>query len=297
MQSSRFAAFRVRTAERHVWREPPSDEVWLLVEWPRGKASPTKYHLSSLPAETPLKELVRLSKLRWRIERDYQELKGEVGLDHFEGRSWRGFHHHATLCMVAHGFLALRRALFSPAEDTVDAARGAVETPAPVASPHRSLSAAPALARLREQRRACDRVVLGGEQHATAQQLEAGTAVHLALEELELRDLTFGLGVTPRSGQSGPDGITILLKALRKGFYCTHVTRASLAQPLLEGDAGHSRLGTARGAPLAHQFSEATGQINDTCSLLILCDASQRGQFDRSESGLRLDAEPSQLLG
>jgi len=104
-------------------------------------------HLSSLPADTPLKTLVRLAKLRWRVERDYQELKGEVGLDHFEGCTWRGFHHHATLCMVAHGFLALRRALFSPEEYSLDAARGAPSPSAPVAAPHRPLSALPATRR------------------------------------------------------------------------------------------------------------------------------------------------------
>lgn len=71
-----------------------------------------------MPAATPFKQLVRLTKLRWRVERDYQELKGEVGLDHLERRTWRGFHHHATLCAVAHGFLALRRALPPGAECT-----------------------------------------------------------------------------------------------------------------------------------------------------------------------------------
>jgi len=76
-------------------------------------------------ANTPRRALVRLAKLRWRVERDYQELKQEVGLDHFEGRSWRGFHHHATLCAVAHGFLALRRALFPPAHHSMDVALGA----------------------------------------------------------------------------------------------------------------------------------------------------------------------------
>ena len=144
VQSSRFAAVRVRTAERQVERAAPSEEVWLLVEWPRGEASPTKYSLSSLPEDTPLKELVRLSKLRWRVERDYQEMKGEVGLDHFEGRGWRGFHHHATLCMVAHGFLALHRALFPPEQDAVDTARGAAATPTPAASPHRPMPPVPA---------------------------------------------------------------------------------------------------------------------------------------------------------
>jgi SRSO17 transposase len=121
-QASRFAAVRVQTAERHVQGAPPSEPVWLLVQWPEGEKAPTKYAVCSLPQETPLKQLVRLWKLRWRVERDYQEMKGEVGLDHFEGRTWRGFHHHATLCMVAHGFLALRRALFPPEASTLDAA-------------------------------------------------------------------------------------------------------------------------------------------------------------------------------
>jgi SRSO17 transposase len=81
----------------------------LLVEWPSEEPEPTKYFLSTLPADTPIKELVRLAKLRWRIERDYQELKQELGLGHFEGRSWRGFHHHATLCIAAYGFLVTER--------------------------------------------------------------------------------------------------------------------------------------------------------------------------------------------
>lgn len=146
VQSSRFATLRVRTAERKVERSTPSEQVWLLIEWPRGEARPTKYALSSLPEDTPLKELVRLVRLRWRVERDYQEMKGEVGLDHFEGRSWRGFHHHTTLCMVAHGFLALRRALFPPEEDTVDVARSAAAAPIPAAAPHRPMPPVPALA-------------------------------------------------------------------------------------------------------------------------------------------------------
>jgi SRSO17 transposase len=146
-QSSRFAAVRVHTAERHVHGVAPSEEVWLLIEWPEDEKAPTKYYLSSLPADTALKTLVRLAKLRWRVERDYQEMKGEIGLDHFEGRTWRGFHHHATLCMVAHGFLALRRALFSPEEYPLDAARGAPPPSTPVAAPHRPLSALPATRR------------------------------------------------------------------------------------------------------------------------------------------------------
>jgi SRSO17 transposase len=88
-----------------------------------------------------LKELVRFTKLRWRVERDYQDLKGEVGLDHFEGRTWRGFHRHGTLCAVAHGFLALRRALFPPAGDQMDAAGGEAPAPADPAEANRLVPA------------------------------------------------------------------------------------------------------------------------------------------------------------
>jgi len=107
--SSRFAAIRVHCASRAAQPAEIAEEQWLLVEWPRGETEPTKYFLSTLPADTPIKELVRLAKLRWRIERDYQELKQELGLGHFEGRSWRGFHHHATLCIAAYGFLVSER--------------------------------------------------------------------------------------------------------------------------------------------------------------------------------------------
>jgi SRSO17 transposase len=123
-QSSRFAAVRIRTAHHHVRSVPPGSEQWLLVEWPDGEDAPTKHWLSNLPATTSVVALVRLAKLRWRVERDYQDLKGELGLDHFEGRTWRGFHHHATLCAVAHGFLALQRALFPPEETEVDTSGG-----------------------------------------------------------------------------------------------------------------------------------------------------------------------------
>ena len=86
------------------------------MEWPRGESAPTKYWLSTLPVRLPIAELVRLAKLRWRIERDYQELKDELGLDHFEGRGWRGFHHHGALCIAAYAFLAAERATLSPPE-------------------------------------------------------------------------------------------------------------------------------------------------------------------------------------
>jgi SRSO17 transposase len=111
---SRFAALRIRPAHRDYWRSEPHPEEWLLIEWPRGEAEPTHYWLSTLPADTKLRDLVRLAKQRWIIERDYQELKQELGLGHFEGRGWRGFHHHATLCIAAYGFLVAERRRFSP---------------------------------------------------------------------------------------------------------------------------------------------------------------------------------------
>jgi len=114
--SSRFAAVRVRPANRDDRRKEPRPEEWLLIEWPKGESEPTKYWLSTLPAKISLKELVRLAKLRWRIERDYQELKDEFGLDHYEGRKWRGFHHHATLCIAVYAFL-MRERLFSPSSE------------------------------------------------------------------------------------------------------------------------------------------------------------------------------------
>lgn len=100
---SRFARVRVRAA--HADR--PREEEWLLIEWPKGEAEPTRYFLSTLPADISFKELVATVKMRWRIERDYRELKQEVGLGHYEGRNWRGFHHHASLCIAAYGFLML----------------------------------------------------------------------------------------------------------------------------------------------------------------------------------------------
>jgi len=111
---SRFAAVRVRPAHRDYWRAEPHPEEWLLMEWPTGEPEPTKYWLSTLPADTPLVEFVHLAKHRWIIERDYQELKQELGLGHYEGRGWRGFHHHATLCIAAYGFLVAERNRFSP---------------------------------------------------------------------------------------------------------------------------------------------------------------------------------------
>lgn len=107
--SSRFAALRVRAAHRDEKRKTVREQEWLLIEWPRAEAEPTKYWLARLPADMPLLALVGVAKMRWRIERDYQELKQEFGLSHYEGRNWRGFHHHATLCIAAYGFLLAER--------------------------------------------------------------------------------------------------------------------------------------------------------------------------------------------
>jgi SRSO17 transposase len=111
---SRFARVRVRAAHRDEWRAEPRDEEWLLIEWPEGDAEPTKYWLATVPTDMPFDRLVDLAKLRWRIERDYQELKQELGLGHYEGRGWRGFHHHATLCIAAYAFLIAERARVPP---------------------------------------------------------------------------------------------------------------------------------------------------------------------------------------
>ena len=111
---SRFAVVRVRPAHRDYWKAEPHAEEWLLIEWPRDEVQPNKYWISTLPADTTSKALIKMAKHRWIIERDYEELKQELGLGHFEGRNWRGFHHHATLCIASYGFLIAERNLFSP---------------------------------------------------------------------------------------------------------------------------------------------------------------------------------------
>src|SRR3954468_15008371 len=112
--TSRFARTRVRAAHGDTLMSAPREEEWLLIEWPEGEPEPTNYWLSTLPEEIGFTDLVDLAHLRWRIERDYQELKQELGLGHFEGRGWRGFHHHATLCIAAYGFLIAERARLPP---------------------------------------------------------------------------------------------------------------------------------------------------------------------------------------
>jgi SRSO17 transposase len=110
----RFAAVRVRPAHRDVKRSEPRPEEWFMVEWPEGDDAPAKYWFSTLGPDMTIGELVAHAKRRWRIERDYQELKQEIGLGHYEGRGWRGFHHHATLCIAAYGFLIAERSAISP---------------------------------------------------------------------------------------------------------------------------------------------------------------------------------------
>jgi SRSO17 transposase len=102
---SRFFACRVQSAHQWSTGAAPGKEVWLLVEWPKEEEEPTKYYLCDLPAERSLRQLVTTARGRWRVEQDYQQLKEELGLDHFEGRSWTGWHHHVTLVMIAHAFL------------------------------------------------------------------------------------------------------------------------------------------------------------------------------------------------
>jgi len=107
---SRFALVRV-IASHPVDRDRQAPrEEWMIVEWPNGKDAPTDYWISNLPGDTEPEHLARLARLRWMIELDYKQLKGELGLDHYEGRSYLGFHHHCTLVTAAHGFLTLERA-------------------------------------------------------------------------------------------------------------------------------------------------------------------------------------------
>ncbi|WP_217140784.1 IS701 family transposase [Streptomyces sp. AC627_RSS907] len=137
---SHFLALRVRPAGVRARRPAQAaalekegcwdgvlPEVTLLAQWPECAEAPTDYWLSSLPADTPTAELVRLAKIRWRIEHDYRELKHGLGLDHFEGRSWTGWHHHVTLVTAAHAFLTEQR--LAPKADTADSPSTRPSTP------------------------------------------------------------------------------------------------------------------------------------------------------------------------
>jgi len=103
--SSRFARVRVRAAHR----DQPRDEEWLIIEWAEGAKEPAHYWFSNMSTRTAWPEMADTVMSRWLIERDYEELKQELGLGHYEGRNWRGFHHHASLCIAAYGFLMLER--------------------------------------------------------------------------------------------------------------------------------------------------------------------------------------------
>jgi len=129
--TSRFARWRVRAAGRDFKRSTPHDVEWLLVEWPEGEDEPTKYWFATLPEEINLTTLIDTVKMRWRIERDYQELKSELDLAHYEGRGWRGFHHHATLTIAAYGFLLRERAAFSPSRSKIRQKAGLPDRPKP----------------------------------------------------------------------------------------------------------------------------------------------------------------------
>ena len=139
--TSRFAAVRVRPARGDHRRSEPRPEQWLLIEWPHDEDEPTKFWLSTLPEDTAIADLVLMAKHRWLIERDYLELKQELGLGHYEGRGWLGFHHHAALCIAAYGFLVAERAAIPPSGPATTARL--VEMPA-LPNGHRSRGAATA---------------------------------------------------------------------------------------------------------------------------------------------------------
>jgi SRSO17 transposase len=140
----RFAAFRVYSAERRTKTPRRAlTPMWLVIEETGEEKRPFKFYFANLAESTSLRQLVRVIKLRWRVERDYQDMKQEVGLSSYEGRGWRGFHHHAALCAAAHAFLALQRALFPPEPGPMDTPDGASSASADSAGTHRVLSPLP----------------------------------------------------------------------------------------------------------------------------------------------------------
>ena len=116
--SSRFWAIRVFSAHHASGRGGPALQEWLLVEWPEGAGKPTKFWLATLPEESTLRQLVHIVMMGWRVERNYEELKSEIGLNHFEGRGWRGFHHHTTMCIAAYAFLVAERDFVPPEKES-----------------------------------------------------------------------------------------------------------------------------------------------------------------------------------
>jgi SRSO17 transposase len=128
---SRFLAMRVQPSHGYVDGKPPHKQVWLLVEWPEQEKEPTKYLLCDLPPSYALRRLVRVAKCRWKVQQDYHQLKEELGLDHYEGRNWQGWHHHVTMVMVGHAFLTLE-SLRSKRNFWVDPAEDAPRNSAPI---------------------------------------------------------------------------------------------------------------------------------------------------------------------
>jgi len=134
-QRSRFSACRAQPAHGQAHYQPELASVWVLIEWPANTAAPTKYWFSNLPEGVSWRRLVRLAKLRWRVEQNYQQLKEELGLDHYEGRSWQGWHHHVTLVCLAYAFLLLERRRLKKnagADFAANPSRSAIGANAPV---------------------------------------------------------------------------------------------------------------------------------------------------------------------
>src|SRR5437763_1472352 len=149
--TGRFAAVRVRPAHRDYERSTPRPEEWCLIDWPADEPEPTKYFLSTLPANISLRALVNATKLRWRIERDYQDLTQELGLGHYEGRGWRGIHHHATLCIAAYGFLIYERGALPPLRTALHPALLGICPSRRLPTPRRRRSAPNGMCRTRSQ--------------------------------------------------------------------------------------------------------------------------------------------------
>lgn len=141
---SRFARVRVRAAHRDQKRTQLRPEQWVLIEWPEGHREPMKYWLSTLPEDVPLQRMVFEAKMRWRIERDYQDLKQELGLGHYEGRGWRGFHHHASLSIAAYGFLMAQQLRHPDSDGKKNSARRTKDSAQPAVPTHYKPRGSPA---------------------------------------------------------------------------------------------------------------------------------------------------------
>jgi SRSO17 transposase len=141
---SRFTRVRVHAAHRDDQRSELRPEQWALIEWPEGHKEPMKYWLSTLPEDMPLQRMVLEAKMRWRIERDYQDLKQDLGLGDYEGRGWRGFHHHASLAIAAYGFLMAQQLRHPEGAGKKNAARRAIHSQEPALPTHYKPRGSPA---------------------------------------------------------------------------------------------------------------------------------------------------------